>query len=49
MWSGLRPDRFTPGKEPPGDCIGDWMGPTTGLDNLVKRKIQLFQDLNADF
>jgi hypothetical protein len=38
-WSASRPGRFTPGKEPPVPIwIGDWVGPSTGLDDVEKRK-----------
>jgi hypothetical protein len=38
-WWASRPCRFTPGERAPGTHrIGDWVGPTAGLDD-VKRKI----------
>jgi len=41
-WSVSRPGRFTPGVSAPGTyCLGGWVGPRTGLDALVKRKISL--------
>jgi len=33
-WSVSRPDRFNPGGKSPGD----WVGPRTGLDAVVKKK-----------
>jgi len=39
-WSASRPGRFTPRERVRGThWIGDWVGPTTGLDAVVKRKI----------
>jgi hypothetical protein len=39
-WSALRPGRFTPGERAPGTHrIGGWMGPRTGLDHVMRRKI----------
>jgi hypothetical protein len=39
-WSASRPGRFTPRERAPGiHCIGDWVGPRTVLDAVVKRKI----------
>jgi hypothetical protein len=38
-WSALRPCRFTPGERVPGTTwIGDWVGPTAGLDDMEKLK-----------
>jgi hypothetical protein len=33
-WSASRPCRFTPGTR----CIGGWVGPRVGLDDVEKRK-----------
>jgi hypothetical protein len=39
-WSASRPCRFTPRERSPGThWIGGWMGPRSGLDAVVKRKI----------
>jgi hypothetical protein len=36
-WSASRPVRFAPGDRAPGtNRIGDWVGPTAGLDDLEK-------------
>jgi hypothetical protein len=36
-WSALRPGRFTPGEGAPGThWVGGWVGPRTGLDDLLK-------------
>jgi hypothetical protein len=38
-WSASRPGRFTPGVGAAGtQCIGDWVGPRAGLDDVEKRK-----------
>jgi hypothetical protein len=38
-WSASRSSRFTPGdRYPSTHCIGGWMGPRTGLDDVEKRK-----------
>jgi hypothetical protein len=38
--SASRHDRFTPGGRAPGiHCIGGWVGPRAGLDNVEKRKM----------
>jgi hypothetical protein len=38
-WSASRLGRFTPWERAPGaDCIGDWVGPSAGLDDVEKRK-----------
>jgi hypothetical protein len=38
-WSASRPGRFTPGKKTPiTHWTGGWVGPTTGLDDVEKRK-----------
>jgi hypothetical protein len=37
-WTASRTDRFTlEGRVPGTDWIGDWVGPTSGLDNVTKR------------
>jgi hypothetical protein len=39
-WSASRPGRFTRRERAPGThWKGGWMGPRTGLDAVVKRKI----------
>jgi hypothetical protein len=39
-WSASRPCHFTPGERAPGThCIGGWVGPRTGLDDVERRKI----------
>jgi hypothetical protein len=39
-WSVSRPGRFTPGERAPGmQWLGGWMGPSSGLDPVEKRKI----------
>jgi hypothetical protein len=39
-WSTSRPGHFTPRERAPGThWIGGWVGPTVGLDAVVKRKI----------
>jgi hypothetical protein len=39
-WTASRPDRFTSRERTPGThWIGGWVGPRTGLDAVVKRKI----------
>jgi hypothetical protein len=41
-WSASRPDRFTPGKEPPGThWTGGWVVPRASLDDMEKRKFLL--------
>jgi hypothetical protein len=48
-WSALRPGRFTPQKEPPRThCIGDWVGPRTGLEDVGRRKSCPYRDSNSD-
>jgi hypothetical protein len=38
-WSASRSCRFTPGETAPGtNCIGGWVGPLAGLDDVEKRK-----------
>jgi hypothetical protein len=38
-WSNSRPCRFTPGERAYGShCIGGWVGPRAGLDDVEKRK-----------
>jgi hypothetical protein len=38
-WSASRPGRFTLGERAPGThCIGSWVGPRDGLDDVEKRK-----------
>jgi hypothetical protein len=37
--SASRPDRFTPGERAPGTrCIGGWVGPRAGVDDVEKKK-----------
>jgi hypothetical protein len=39
-WSASRPRRFSPRERAPGaHWIGGWLGPRTGLDTVMKRKI----------
>jgi hypothetical protein len=39
-WSVSRPDRFTPEERVPGiHYTGGWVGPRTGLDNVVRKQI----------
>jgi hypothetical protein len=33
-WSASRPGRFTPGTH----CVGDWVDPRAGMDDVEKRK-----------
>jgi hypothetical protein len=38
-WSASHPGHFTPEERAPGThCIGGWVGPRTGLDDVEKRK-----------
>jgi hypothetical protein len=38
-WSASRPCHFTPGERALSThCIGGWVGPRAGLDNVEKRK-----------
>jgi hypothetical protein len=38
-WSASLPSRFTPrGRAPGTHCIGGWLGPRAGLDDVEKRK-----------
>jgi hypothetical protein len=38
-WSASRPCRFTPEERAPGThCLGGWVDPRAGLDDLEKRK-----------
>jgi hypothetical protein len=38
-WLVSRPGRFTPGEIAPGThCIGGWVDPRAGLDDVEKRK-----------
>jgi hypothetical protein len=38
-WSASRSSRFTAGERAPGfHWIGGWVGPSTGLDDVKKRK-----------
>jgi hypothetical protein len=44
--SASRPCRFTPGERVPGiHCIGGWVGPTAGLDDVEKRIFLTLQGL----
>jgi hypothetical protein len=39
-WSASSPGRITPGEKAPGiHCIGGWMGPRIGLNDVERRKI----------
>jgi hypothetical protein len=40
-WSASRPNRFTPGT----NCIGGWVAPIIGLDDVERRKIVLLPRL----
>jgi hypothetical protein len=45
-WSASRPGRFTPGERAPvTHCIGGWVGPRTGLDDMEKRKFSTLPGL----
>jgi hypothetical protein len=45
-WSASSPDRFTPGEKAPStNRIGDWVGPTAGLDDVEKRKFFILPEL----
>jgi hypothetical protein len=38
-WSASRPGRFSPGEGAPGThCVGGWVDPRSGLDDVEKRK-----------
>jgi hypothetical protein len=37
-WTASRSDRFTPGERAAGThCIGGWVGPRAGLDDVEKK------------
>jgi hypothetical protein len=39
-WSASRPGHFIPRERDPGiHCIGCWVGPRAGVDQVVKRKV----------
>jgi hypothetical protein len=43
-WSAPRPYHFTPGERAPGTyCMGGWVGPRDGLDDIKKRKFLTLQ------
>jgi hypothetical protein len=45
-WLATRPGRFTHGERAPDiQRIGDWVGPATGLDDVVKRKVFILPGL----
>jgi hypothetical protein len=45
-WTASRHGRFTPGEREPGThCIGGWVGPRTGLDDVEKRKFLILPGL----
>jgi hypothetical protein len=45
-WSVSLPVRFTPGERIPGiHCIGGWVGPRAGLDDMAKRKFLIIPGL----
>jgi hypothetical protein len=47
-WSASRPSLCTPGKLSPGiHCIEGWVGPGTGLDFMVERKILLLPGMET--
>jgi hypothetical protein len=50
-WSASRRDRFTPRERAPDTrCIVGWVGPRTGLDAVVRRKIPTpYRDSNPPF
>jgi hypothetical protein len=49
-WSASRPGRFIPGERVHDThWIGGWVGPSAGLDTVVKRKITIpCRELNLD-
>jgi hypothetical protein len=49
-WLASRPGRFTPRERAPGaHCIGGWVDPRAGPDEVVKRKIPSpYRDSNPD-
>jgi hypothetical protein len=48
-WSASLPDRFTHEERAPGThCIGDWVDPTAGLDDVEKRNSWSYRDSNSD-
>jgi hypothetical protein len=45
-WLASRPGRFTPGERVAGThCIGGWVDPRTGLDDVEKRKFLALEGL----
>jgi hypothetical protein len=47
-WSDSRPGRFTRGERAPGThCIGGWVDPRAGLDDVEMRKILTLQGLGT--
>jgi hypothetical protein len=45
-WSTSRPSNFTPEERAPGThCIGDWVGPRSGVEDVEKRKFLLVMGL----
>jgi hypothetical protein len=45
-WTASRPGRFTPGERAPGaHCIGGWVNPRAGVDDVEKRKFLTLQGL----
>jgi hypothetical protein len=48
-WSASHPGHFTPGERAPVTlCIGGWVGPRAGLDDMEKRKFFPYWDSNSD-
>jgi hypothetical protein len=49
-WSASRPILLTPGERAPGThWIGGWVGPSTDLDDVKKRKFLTLPGSNSDF
>jgi hypothetical protein len=47
--SALYPGRFIPGERAPGThWVGGWVGPSTGLNDVVKIKFLTLLDSNSD-
>jgi hypothetical protein len=45
-WSASRPGHFTPWERAPGThCIGGWVDPRVGLDDVEKRKFLILAGL----
>jgi hypothetical protein len=48
-WSALPPGHFNPEERAPViDCIGGWVDPRTGLDDIEERKFLTLRDSKSD-